>query len=348
MTEVSSEQEAIQLDIILANMNNVLDSSNEYYIGTPLYDKTLENGNKWNIIIRNEDQKIYGTDWNFIVKDTEISNYGKTQYNWLVNYITGEMEQIEDGAYTQLMYGKNLVVKDGLILNVDPINMSDSTSWGDGVKLYGVQEGDGYGWNGTEIKFDGVDDYIELYNSFEEEEGITFEFYAKNENNSQKEIPVLSKSLPQREYAGIRSVIANNQFQLSMNMVESDSDWVPNANLRHWIFKDTNQDFQSAEGGYITIVANMKESSISLYSAGELIGKTTVSPNWIKTSILQDSNVPFLIGKRYGYEAGDKVVEQYGKLNIYACRLYNKVLTDNEVKENYDKTRAYHNMLVNQ
>ena len=80
MSEVSSEKEAIQLDVTLANMENILDTSNKYYLGIPLYDKTLENGNKWNIIVENESQTIYGTGWNYIEKETEIANYGKTQY----------------------------------------------------------------------------------------------------------------------------------------------------------------------------------------------------------------------------------------------------------------------------
>ena len=33
MSEVSSEKEAIQLDVMLANMENKFDNSNKYYIG---------------------------------------------------------------------------------------------------------------------------------------------------------------------------------------------------------------------------------------------------------------------------------------------------------------------------
>ncbi len=32
----------------------------------------------------------------------------------------------------------------------------------------------------------------------------------------------------------------------------------------------------------------------------------------------------------------------YSKMNTYACRLYNKPLTPEEVKSNYDKSVAYH------
>lgn len=41
MTEISNEKEAIQLDISLANMERAL--NNKYFIGKPLYDKTIEN-----------------------------------------------------------------------------------------------------------------------------------------------------------------------------------------------------------------------------------------------------------------------------------------------------------------
>ena len=89
--------------------------------------------------------------------------------------------ELPEGGYTKLAYGDNLAVKDGIILNADPINMGDSNSWGEGVTVYGINEGDGYGWNETEFKLDGMDDYIEVYtenNSMTD--GFTFEFYGKN------------------------------------------------------------------------------------------------------------------------------------------------------------------------
>ena len=345
LTEISNEKEAIQLEVTLSKMEDISETLKDNYLGTPLYDKTLENGNKWNVIIMKDDKTQYGTGWNYIPKNTEISNYGNTQYNWLINYKTGEIKQIEENSYIQLMYGCNLAVKDKLMLNIDPINMEDSTSWGDGVKLYGVKEEDGYGWNGTEIKFDGVDDYIEIYNSFEAEDGITFEFYAKNQNSEEMELPMLSKSLPEAQYSGIRAIIVDNVLQLSMSMLNSESEWIPNTNLRHWVFKETNQDFQLEGGGYITVCINVKDSIVSLYSEGNLIGSTKVSSEWIKPDILKNENVPFLIGKRYGYLA-DRVIEMYGRMDIYACRLYNKVLNEEEIKENYNKTVAYHNMIT--
>ena len=144
LTETSNEQEAIELDVTLANMENRLDNSNKYYIGEKLYDRNLENGDKWNIVVENDSQKVYGTGWNFIAKDTDIQNYGKTKYSWLVNYDTGIVKQINDG-FTELSYKSSLAVTDGLIFNADALNMSDTNSWGNGVKLYGFDDENGQG-----------------------------------------------------------------------------------------------------------------------------------------------------------------------------------------------------------
>lgn len=347
ITEVSSEKEAIQLNITLAKMENILDNSNKYYIGIPLYDKNLENGNKWNIIVKNKTQTIYGTGWNYIEKGTEINNYGKTKNSWIVNYESGNIEQLEEDEYTQLMYGSNLAVRDGIILNVDPINMSDSTSWGQNVKLYGVKDGDGYGWNGTEINFDGIDDYIEIYNSFEMNEGITFEFYGRSEND----IMMLSKTIVgEKEHYSTKfrtKFLKSGDFRCCMSRENSQSDWKLSSDYNgyHWIRKGGLKKFDGEDGGYIAMTVNLNTNIITLYQDGDFIGSTQCSDKWLRNGSLTDNTVPFTIGL---LTEGDVYSEKYSKMSLYSCRLYNKVLDEKEIKENYNKTTAYHNMIVNQ
>ena len=48
----------------------------------------------------------------------------------------------------------------------------------------------------------------------------------------------------------------------------------------------------------------------------------------------------------FKYEVNRSKIESYSKVDIYACRLYNKVLTDEEIKDNYNATVTYHNMLI--
>ncbi len=348
-TTLASEKEAIVLDFI----NNNMSQNNDYSIGEKLYDRNIANGNKWKIIYDTNNEKIYGTNWMFISKETDIDNYGKTLNNWLVNIKTGEILSINDGEYKKLQYGDNLAVTDGLILNVDPINMSDNNSWGDGVTLKGVQDGDGYGFNGNEIKLDGVDDYIEVYTGDNDmSEGITFEYYGNVKNRTSY---ILNKAIikpkdgwDKRFDQIFRSTLYTSdtsvKLRLDMNgSVNSESDWRENS-FGDWISKVFGFDF-SNDDGYISISANLKNREIVVYWNGEYIDKTTASLNWMNGGGLTESNIPFVIGLQTG---GNEYGEAYSKMNIYACRLYNKVLTSEEIKENYNKTVEYRKMLMAQ
>ena len=348
-TTLASEKEAIVLDFI----NNNMSQNNDYSIGEKLYDRNIANGNKWKIIYDTNNEKIYGTNWVFISKKTDIDNYGKTLNNWLVNIQTGEILSINDGEYKKLQYGDNLAVTDGLILNVDPINMSDNNSWGDGVTLKGVKDGDGYGCNGNEIKLDGVDDYIEIYTGDNDmSEGITFEYYGNVKNRTSY---ILNKAIIKpkdgwdKRFSQIfRSTLYTNDtlvnFSLDMNgAIDSESDWKDKI-LVDWIGKTFDTKF-SNDDGYISISANLKNREIVVYWNGEYIDKTTASLNWMNGGGLTESNIPFVIGLQTG---GNEYKENYSKMNIYACRLYNKVLTSEEIKNNYNKTVEYRKMLMAQ
>lgn len=255
MSEVSSEKEAIQLDVMLANMENKFDNSNKYYIGEPLYDKTIENGDKWNIVIDNKNLKQYGTGYSYIEQGTEINNYGKTQYRWLVNYESGEIIQLND-EYTTLSYKSTLAVTDGLVFNMDAINVNENQSnWGENVSLYyydtanydttekrrkayaeqnkyeNVTQFDGYdrlkssnssnyidSINKT-FRFNG-NNYIEIYSKsgFDFSKGLTIEFFG----NIDKQINgATSSSIPFIGLLGLWSGEFNNQCKMRFGNAEN-------------------------------------------------------------------------------------------------------------------------------
>lgn len=341
-TKIASEKEALQLTI----MSQEVSKEEKYNIGAKLYDKTVANGNKWNVIKDNENDITYGTGWNYIEKGTRIENWGKAQKNWVINYETGEVKELKENSYNNLKYGMNLAVSEGLTLNVDPVNMENKNSWGDGVTLYGVQDGDGYGWNGSEIKLDGVDDYIEVYTDVSADEGITFEFYAKSNIQNQK-VGMLSKIVKNKNNAYyFRSYIEyRNYFWASASDIMSQSKWSEqnDYNTKHWICREID-NMQLTKGAYITVSINLKDSIITLYKDGEYYDSTKCSEQWLKSGGLEDSNIPFIIGM---YAAFGPYREYYANIDLYACRLYNKILTDKEIKENCQKTINYHEILVN-
>ena len=343
-TEIASEKEAIQLTMI----NREMTDDEKYNIGEELRDRNLANGNDWKIISVNDTKQIYGTDWYYVGTGVSLENYGETKHNWLINYNTGEIIELEEDNFAKLAYGENLAVTDEIILNADPINMENGTSWGDGVTVHGIQEGDGYGWNETGFKLDGVDDYIEVYPqaNVDTEKGLTFEFYGANNDNSR--VNMLAKTIKGNTSSEVymnkfRTFFQGDSFYVCMSNLASESDWSPGDSRKHWIENQNIGTFNSEDGGYLTMTIDTENNEVSLYWKGNLVGSTTCSHDWILGGGLTNNSIPFTIGLLV---SGNTYEENYSKVNIYACRLYNKVLTADEVKANYDKTVAYHKVLV--
>ena len=344
-TIISTEKEAIELTMI----NREATGKEKYNIGEELISKELANGDKWKIIYVKSTKTTYGTGWNYLESGISLENYGKTKYSWVINYNTGEVVKLPEEETSKFQYGDNLAVKDGLILNADPINMEDEKSWGEGVTVYGIEEGDGYGWNDTEFKLDGKDDYIEIYpqEDVNIENGLTFEFYGIG---YEEEMQMLCKTLKgntnKNEYINkFRFTWIGNNFRCCMSSKDSESDWSL-FEKKHWIGKNNVGNFlNNQDGGYVTMTVDLKLNIITLYWNGEFVGNTTCNHEWLIGGDIANSEVPFTIGLQCG---GSVYTESYSKIDIYACRLYNKVLTEEEVKNNCEMTINYHNMLVNQ
>ena len=109
--KVVDEKKSIST-VFLYSMQNY----GEIEIGEQLYDKESANGN---IIVINESGEIYGENWIYIPKNTNIRDYGKTQYSWLVNNKTTEMIQLEEGEYTKESYRYGETVTDESYFSIE-------------------------------------------------------------------------------------------------------------------------------------------------------------------------------------------------------------------------------------
>ena len=128
-----------------------------------------------------------------------------------------------------------------------------------------------------------------------------------------------------------------------MSSGDSKSDWSVGGVMKHWIYKDNLKSFNSENGSYITMTVNLNINTLTLYQEGTKIGSTVCSGEWLRNGGLTNNSIPFTIGLLID---GNTYTENYSKMSLYSCRLYNKVLTDEEVNENYNKTVAYHNMII--
>ena len=195
------EQEAIEQIIVSENADKIQypEEKSKYHIGEDLYDKTLENGDIWNIVVINDSQKDYGTGWTYIEKGTELMDYGKSNYSWLINYKTGEKVRLEEGEYTRLDYSLSMAVTEGLIFNIDPTILEGVSQeelqnnpeiLGENVELKNFNWTEESGLTSKSFNFDGENDHInilyddqeklnELYNN-----GLTFEYYGTIEEGA--------------------------------------------------------------------------------------------------------------------------------------------------------------------
>ena len=48
-----------------------------------------------------------------------------------------------------------------------------------------------------------------------------------------------------------------------------------------------------------------------------------------------------------GTPGNGSIWHEFSKFDLYSCRLYSRVLTDEEISQNYTATTNYHNKLVN-
>lgn len=335
-TKLAQEKEAISMLIL----ENEL-SGTELQIGTQLYSKTIENGTKWHVLTSKNDGTIYGDGWIYISAGTSITNYGVTTQSWLLNLDANEMISISESDYTETYYGMNLAVTDGLLLNVDPVNMQDENSWGDEVKLHGVTQGDGYGYNGDAILLDGLNDYLEVYANTPIDKGFTFEFYGKS-NDETGNIYMLGKTVvgDTKNYADkLRLGIADGHiFDAAFSNFPCESNWEFLDGSNHWIRKELGSSFREDGGSYITMTVDLETNTISLYINGKYLDSTVASHEWLVNGHLTDSSVPFTIGLRI---SGSEYTENYSAMELYTCRLYDRVLTDDEIANNCETTIAY-------
>ncbi len=369
MSEVSNEKEAIELDITLANMENGLNDANKYYLGTPLYDQTLENGDKWNILINNETLEKYGTGWNYIEKNTQIPNYGTTNYSWVVNYSKALTVQIGENC-TNLSYKNSLAVTNGLVLNIDATNL-ENENWGDIIKHGDVK----YSKENRSLYFDGDGDYLELSKNTDFSNGFTFEMYANlerikylNERDENYKCSALFCRIPTLNsnfFYSLRFGASDDASQgTTICRVSRRSNWSGSGyNMRTEngnILTSDDFGYEVGEDFYLTFVYRvynpekedsnydeyMKENrvdKIEYYINGNLFGYTYYESAGYQDglSIWNNNDCPFFLGVCPWNADGNLY---YLKGNVYCTRLYERALGQEEVINNVTKTQLYRQM----
>ena len=366
----AEEKEKIQMELYYAQINKSTNGTSTNQIGEQLYDKNVENGSKWHIIVINDSKKIYGTGWTYIPRGSKISDT-KTNETWLINNSSQEMIKLEDGTFTDLSYKTAVGTTDGLIFNLDPSVIENATKENINEKLGSNVELMNFDWNKDSgltkksFNFDGVNDYIKIKYDNEEEKnilaqnGFTFEFYGtynggtsyneKNEvvdNNGYKGLFCYWNG-NEKEQASLRFGINNygkNIFWNAkvgiMGVDALKSDYSHPKAPWNIIYPETEK-IQSNKEVYFTITLNCTQNNYihTLYANGEKLYEGNFNNiywnNFVKDDLQKLKY--FCIGRSSMDNNG---CWHYSKMNAYSIKLYNRGLSAEEVKDNYNKAVA--------
>ena len=329
LTEASSEEEFIQLLIIGYN-------SNKKTYGEELKNVEFNTVENTTSIMDKETGTTYGNGWYYLkpedVKDYELKN------SYIIDYETGEYIKYNENKH-EILTNELLCISDGLVYSADPKNMTSGDSWGDAI-LHNFNNGDANsGWKENSLMFDGVDDGIEVKDNSDYTKGITLEIYftLKGKGSSDMAQILMMKRTNETNGFFIYLVGQNNVDDPGMQYGSLGID-IGGSYNRYY----PNIIIQENVPTYITYTydPNKENEKGVLYING--VKTKTTNLGIIENLINTPLNTPIQIGsdiyETYNPE-GDTENRKY-PLNgeIYASRVYNRPLTEQEVLYNYNTT----------
>ena len=113
--------------------------------------------------------------------------------------------------------------------------------------------------------------------------------------------------------------------------------------MAHWFHFPLDWDYSKSCEVYFSIGINLKNGEVKLFfnSNGKSENISTVcSTDYLKDSELLDKDVPLCSGVHV-----DNSGASFQKFDIFAVRIYNKVLEDKEIEDNFHESINYKNYL---
>ena len=329
LTEASSEEEFIQLLIIGYN-------SNKKTYGEELKNVEFNTVENTTSIMDKETGTTYGIGWYYLkpedVKDYELKN------SYIIDYETGEYIKYNENKH-EILTNELLCISDGLVYSADPKNMTSGDSWGDAI-LHNFNEGDeNSGWKENSLMFDGVDDGIEVKDNSDYSKGITLEIYfmLKGKSTSNMAQILMMKRTNETNGFFIYLVGQNNVDDPGMQYGSLGID-IGGSYNRYY----PNIIIQENVPTYITYTydPNKENEKGVLYING--VKTKTTNLGIIENLINTPPNTPIQIGsdiyETYKPEGDTKNRKYPFNGEIYASRVYNRPLAEQEVLYNYNTT----------
>ncbi len=283
-----------------------------------------------------ETGETYADDWYYITPENAEGITLKNSY--IVNYKTGDVVNYEEGKH-RIVDNNLLCIKEGLVYTVDAKNRSTGDNWGDAILHNFNKDDENSGWTENSLSFDGIDDGIEVPDKSDYSNGVTLETYFKYRGQTNNQILQLLMMKRKSENDGFNIFIGNNKDE---NQIGKEQEFKRITVYIGGVSGSlvTNSYVEENVPLYITYTfnPNVEKDKGILYINGQKVQTTNRGnvENIIK--IQNDANIQIGsdIHKTYLGENQDNRYPFNGE--IYATRVYNRPLTEQEVKYNYNNT----------
>ena len=328
-TEEASDIEQIS---ILINENQI----KEHILGEKLKKVEFNITENTKSIYDLETGTTYGEGWYYLTP--ENANELQLHKSYIVNYQNGEIVKFDENKH-RMITNELKCITDGLVYAADPQNMTDGNSWGDAT-LHNFNEGDeNSGWSQNALMFDGIDDGIEVEDKSDYSNGITLEMYFSlrgQTENQNVQILMMKRNTAQDGFFIFLGNLSNeDNTDFEYRRISIDIGGCGDRVERENRFK-TGLLVEENKPIYITYTfnPNLENDKGILYVNGEKRETTNLGniDNLIK--VQEDTNIQ--IGSDIYETEADFKYPFNGE--IYAARVYNRPLTEQEVEYNYNAT----------
>ena len=333
LTEISSEEEYINLLIIEHEMDNNITYGEQL---KEVQFNTVENTTS---IYDAETGTTYANGW-YYLQPEDVDDY-QLKNSYIIDYETGEFVRFDEEKH-RVVTNELLCITDGLVYSADPKNMTGSDSWGDAI-LHNFNEGDtNSGWSENALMFDGVDDGIEVKDNSDYSDGITLEIYLKLKGQGTAnftQILMMKRNYASNGFFMFLGNGGNNEEYYDYGEIYIDIGGSYNRfatnikvqeNVSTYITYTYDPNKENEKG--ILYINGLKTGTTNLGNINRLVNITENTPIQIGSDIYQTVGDAEGVNRKYPF---------YGE--IYASRVYNRPLTEQEVKYNYDTTTQNNN-----
>ena len=320
-TEKSSDIEQINL---LITENQI----KEHIIGEKLKELEFNTVEDIKSIYDSETGKTYGNGWYYLTPENSKEEMQLSRA-YIVNYETGEIVEYQDEKH-RILENDLKCIKEGLVYAADPKNMTNGNTWGDAI-LHNFKEGDiNSGWSENALMFDGIDDGIEVEDKSDYSNGVTLEIYFSFRGKVEGQLVQILMMKRKKVDNGFFMFIGNDEgFPYGILYVDIGGE-PERFNTKVRIKENTPT--------YVTYTFNpdLDNSKGTLYINGTKIATTNLGNIDKVLEIQEDTNIQIGSDVHETLSGGDNRYPLNGE--IYAARIYNRALTEQEVEYNYKAT----------